>query len=153
MEWLPAKYTEAYGKFSEYFNAAESKYGLPSGILARLAYQESRFNPNALSPVGAIGLMQFMPATARMFGIDPKDPVQSISASARFLKDNYNSLKSWPLALAAYNWGPGNIAKYKDSPDKWPMETKKYVAEISHDVGLPLTGQLAYLDKKGVFYA
>lgn len=116
------------------FKAAESKYGLPNDILNRLAYQESRYNPEAVSKVGAIGLMQFMPATAVEYGIDPRDPFQSIDAAGRYLQKMFNMFGDWKLALAAYNAGPGNVRKYGGVPP-FP-ETREYVASISRDIGL-----------------
>ena len=58
-------------KYEKAFQSVTAKYALPDGLLSRVAYQESRYNPNAKSKVGAIGLMQFMPATAKQYGIDP----------------------------------------------------------------------------------
>lgn len=116
------------------FAAAESKYGLPNDILNRVAYQESRYNKDAKSSVGAIGLMQFMPATAKDFGIDPADPFQSIDAAGRYLAQLFAEFRDWKLALAAYNAGQGNVRKYKGVPP-FP-ETREYVASIARDIGL-----------------
>jgi hypothetical protein len=101
------------------FRNAEQKYSLPNGLLSRMAWQESRYNPNALSPVGAVGLMQIMPATARGYSVaasDLKKPEIAIDLAGRILKDFYNSIKpstakSWPAAIVAYNQGPGNVNK------------------------------------------
>lgn len=126
--------------FLSAFAAAESKYGLPQDMLNRVAYQESRYDPNALSPVGAAGLMQFMPATAREFGINPLDPFQSIDAAGRYLLQLYKMFNSWPVALAAYNWGPGNMRKHLTKHGglnvaTLPDETRKYLA-IASDIGV-----------------
>lgn len=122
------------------FAAAESKYGLPPDLLNRVAYQESRYNPDAVSPVGAIGLMQFMPATAADFGINPADPFQSINAAGKYLAQLYKQFRSWPLAIAAYNWGPGNMQKHITkygglNVAALPSETAKYLS-IASDIGV-----------------
>lgn len=122
------------------FAATESKYGLPPDMLNRVAYQESRYNPNARSAAGAIGLMQFMPATAGDFGINPLDPFQSIDAAGRYLSQLYAQFKSWPIALAAYNWGQGNMRKHLAKHGglnvaSLPDETRKYLA-IASDIGV-----------------
>lgn len=126
--------------FLSAFNVAESKYGLPRDLLSRVAYQESRYNPIAISPVGAIGLMQFMPLTAKDFGIDPRDPFQSIDAAGKYLSQLFTRFNNWPAAIAAYNWGPGNmnkhLAKYgKINVSALPEETRKYLA-IASDIGI-----------------
>ena len=122
------------------FRASELKYGLPPDLLNRVAYQESRYNPDALSPVGATGIMQFMPATAVEFGIDPTDPFQSIDAAGKYLSQLYRQFKSWPIAIAAYNWGPGNMKKHLVKHGRLniaalPDETRKYLS-IAGDIGV-----------------
>lgn len=122
------------------FAAAESKYGLPPDLLNRVAYQESRYNPDAKSPVGAIGIMQFMPATAAEFGINPLNPLQSIDAAGRYLAQLYKMFNSWPIAIAAYNWGPGNMRKHLAKHGGLnvaaiPDETRKYLS-IASDIGV-----------------
>jgi len=90
---------------------------------------ESNFNPRALSHAGAQGLMQLMPATARGLGVtDPFDPEQNVMGGTRFLKsllDRYNG--DVDSALAAYNWGPGNLDR---KPDRLPQETRNYLARV-----------------------
>ncbi|MCR4330261.1 MAG: lytic transglycosylase domain-containing protein [Candidatus Roizmanbacteria bacterium] len=122
------------------FASAESKYGLPPDLLNRVAYQESRYNPAAVSLVGAKGLMQFMPATAKDFGIDPLDPFQSIDAAGKYLAQLFKMFNSWPLAIAAYNWGPGNMRKHLTKHGglnvaALPDETRKYLS-IATDIGV-----------------
>lgn len=121
-------------EFRPAFRAAEDKYSLPHGLLERMAWQESRFNPRAVSPVGAQGIMQFMPATAREFGIDPFEPYQSIDAAGRYVAQLYRKFGDWPRAIAAYNWGMGNVAR--KGLAKAPAETREYYASILADVGL-----------------
>lgn len=119
-------------KYEALFLENTNKYDLPTGLLSRIAYQESRYDSAAVSSVGAIGLMQFMPSTAAELGIDPLSPEQSISGAARYLSWLYGQLGDWKQVLAAYNFGIGNIKKKRE----WPLETVNYVRDISADVGL-----------------
>ncbi|MFZ4756686.1 MAG: transglycosylase SLT domain-containing protein [Burkholderiaceae bacterium] len=119
--------------------AAEDAYGIPRNMLARLLWQESRFRADIISgatrsPVGATGIAQFMPATAREFGIDPLDPFQSIDAAGRYLSKLYRRFGTWSQALAAYNWGQGNVARRGLA--NAPAETRTYYTSILADLGL-----------------
>lgn len=119
--------------------AAEARYGLPDNLLARLLYQESRYRPDIItgktkSPAGALGIAQFMPATAREFGINPLDPFQSIDAAGRYLAQLFKRFGNWDEALAAYNWGQGNVAR--KGLDSAPAETRNYFSQILTDIGL-----------------
>lgn len=120
-------------KYDALFNAAEARYGLPAGLLRRMAYQESRFNPSAKSQVGALGLLQFMPATAASFGINPLDPVQSIDAAGKYMAQLRKQAGSWTGAVAAYNWGIGNVLR--KGLANAPAETVAYM-QIAADVGV-----------------
>ena len=119
------------------------------GIPPQLVWQaeaESTFNPAARSPAGAVGLFQFMPATAKEYGLnltpadDRLDAQKSARAAARYLKYLHNRFGSWPLALAAYNCGQGRVAKtlretngktFDDIHDRLPAETRMYVPKIA----------------------
>ncbi|PPK94516.1 cell wall-associated NlpC family hydrolase [Kineococcus xinjiangensis] len=115
------------------FTAAEQKYGLPAGLLSAVAKQESGYNPHAKSPVGALGLMQFMPGTAREMGVDPLNPASAIDGAGRLLSKHLKSFGSLELALAAYNAGPGNVKKHGGIP---PFdETQNYVKKIIGTLG------------------
>jgi soluble lytic murein transglycosylase-like protein len=94
--------------------------------------QESEFDPNAQSSVGAIGLCQIMPDTAVDWGVDPHNPVASIRALVEHMVAYSQQFGSFELALAAYNAGPGAVAAYNSVPP-YP-ETENYVASIVTDV-------------------
>ena len=128
------------GPYLAAFESAELKYDLPLNLLNRVAYQESRYDKDAVSSVGAIGLMQFMPATAAEFKIDPRDPFQSIDAAGRYLSRLHAMFGSWSLAIAAYNWGPGNMKKHLAKHGALNIaaihdETRKYLS-IATDIGV-----------------
>ena len=111
------------------FADATRRYQLPQGLLAAVAQQESGMRPDAVSPAGAVGLMQLMPGTARELGVDPRDPAQAVDGAARYLRTQLNAFGSLDLALAAYNAGPGNVRKHGGVP---PFEeTRSYVAAIT----------------------
>ena len=108
---------------------AERAYGLPTGLLAAVAQQESGGNPDAVSPAGAQGLMQLMPATAAGLGVNPLDPTQADHGAARILSGHLAAVHgSVPLALAAYNAGAGAVDKYGGIPPY--TETQNYVSRI-----------------------
>jgi len=116
--------------FSSLFAEAARAYGVDARLIAAVARRESAFNPNAVSRVGACGLMQLMPATARVLGIsDIFDARQNIFGGTQYLKqllDTYNG--DIDRTLAAYNAGPGAVDKYNGVPPY--AETKAYVAAI-----------------------
>lgn len=110
-------------------NEASNTYGIAPELLASLIYQESRGNPKAVSPVGAMGLTQMMPDTARYLGVkDPFNPKEAIHGGAKYLREQYDKFGNVESALAAYNAGPGNVQKYGGIPPF--KETQKYVPSI-----------------------
>lgn len=132
-------------------NAVEQQYGIPTDLLARVAYQESRFRPDIItgaktSSVGALGMMQLMPQdyasvrVARPF--TPADTIAQMEEAAQALVSHYNRFSSWPMALAAYNDGEGNtdavIKGYTDpktgKPRVFPKQTTDYLAQVLADV-------------------
>jgi len=113
----------------ELADAAADRYGLPNWLVREVMHVESGFQPQVVSPKGAIGLMQLMPETAQLLGADPKDPAQNADAGARYLRellDKYDG-RLWH-ALAAYNAGPGAVEKYKGIPPY--RETINYINRI-----------------------
>ena len=113
----------------ELADAAADRYGLPRALVRSVMAAESGFEPLAISPKGAIGLMQLMPGTAQVLGADPHDPAQNVDAGTRYLRDlleKYNyGLRH---ALAAYNAGPGAVEKYNGVPPY--RETIEYISRI-----------------------
>lgn len=109
--------------------------GIPPNVFQALIQEESGFNPAAMSPKGAMGLTQLMPQTARSLGVtNPMDPVQSMEGGARYLASLLARFHSLPLALAAYNAGPGAVAFYGGIPP-YP-QTQRYVANILRMAGI-----------------
>lgn len=114
---------------------AASQYNIPVDILRNLFTHESGMRSDLVGPKGELGIGQFMPATAKAFGIDPRDPAQAIPAAALFLRQNLNRFGGdMDSALAGYGWGPANVAKYgmTGAPDS----VKKYVLQVRTGQGL-----------------
>jgi soluble lytic murein transglycosylase-like protein len=129
---VPPQYASALAQ------AAASANISPS-LLAALVWQESRWNPSAISPKGAIGLAQLMPATARNLGVNPADPVANLNGGARYLRQLLNQFDGdVEMALAAYNAGPGRVRSSGGVPAI--TETRNYVASIVRRVSSLSTG-------------
>src|SRR5437762_6718611 len=112
--------------------AAAKASELPPTFLANLIWQESRFNPRAVSPAGAEGIAQFMPTTAARSGLaDPFDPLQAIPASAQLLRQLKRQFGNWGLAAAAYNSGPKRVTDWLARRTELPRETRGYVSTIT----------------------
>lgn len=120
--------------------AAETaqRHGVPPDLFLRLVQQESAFNPQAVSPAGAIGLAQLMPGTAADLGVDPSDPMQNLEGGARYLAQQLQAFGDPALALAAYNAGPGNVQKHGGIPPF--AETQQYVQKILGGDAGPVSG-------------
>jgi soluble lytic murein transglycosylase-like protein len=128
-----AQQAEARPTPAQLADAAADKYGLPRRLVRSVISTESDFEPRAVSPKGAIGLMQLMPATAEALGADPRDPAQNVDAGTRYLRDLLEKYDGglWH-ALAAYNAGPGAVDKYQGVPPY--RETIEYVGKIDRDL-------------------
>ncbi|MTH77796.1 lytic transglycosylase domain-containing protein [Paracoccus aestuariivivens] len=101
-------------------------------FFARLLWKESLFEPGAVSPVGAMGIAQFMPGTAQMVGLDdPFNPAKAIAASARYLKTLTDSFGNIGLAAVAYNGGENRAARFISQGGGLPWETQDYVQAIT----------------------
>jgi Transglycosylase SLT domain/SPOR domain len=112
--------------------AAAAENDLPVDFFARLIWQESRFDPTAVSRAGAQGVAQFMPATASRRGLaDPFDPNEAIAQSAKLLRDLRREFGNLGLAAAAYNAGPGRVRDWLAGRRGLPRETDAYVRIIT----------------------
>ncbi|HYI99917.1 MAG TPA: transglycosylase SLT domain-containing protein [Thermoleophilaceae bacterium] len=120
--FVPREYVDEISRASQRWNVG-------AALLSAQIYAESNFNPNAGSPAGAQGIAQFMPGTARSYGLsDPFDPAAAIDAQAHLMHDLLRQLGSVPLALAGYNAGPAPVQACGCVPP-YP-ETQAYVAKI-----------------------
>jgi cell wall-associated NlpC family hydrolase len=115
--------------YADLFTRAGSRHGVDPALLAAVAQQESGFDARAVSPAGAQGLMQFMPATAQGLGVDALDPASAVEGAARYLSRLTDQFGSTELALAAYNAGPGTVRRYGGVPP-YP-ETQDYVRSVT----------------------
>ena len=115
------------GAWRAAFEAAARETDLSPDFLLAVARTESGLDPKAVSPAGAVGVMQLMPATAKQLGVDPRDPTQNILGGARYLRAQLDRFDgSIDLALAAYNAGSGRVVRYGGVPPF--RETQAYVA-------------------------
>jgi soluble lytic murein transglycosylase-like protein len=114
--------------FDSLIKNASARYQVPEELVKAVIKVESNFNPEATSPVGAMGLMQLMPGTARDLGVSrPYDPVQNINGGTKYLRellDRYDG--NVPMAVAAYNCGMANVEK-----GRLPQETRSYLQLVS----------------------
>lgn len=121
----------APSQYDGLISAAAQRHGIDPALLKGLIRAESNFNPKAGSPAGAQGLTQLMPGTARSLGVtDPFDPAQSIEGGAKYLKQMLDKFDGdQRLALAAYNAGPGAVARFGGVPPY--AETQAYVKKVA----------------------
>jgi soluble lytic murein transglycosylase-like protein len=130
--WLPPEAAEPY---LYWLNKAEIVYDLPENLLVRVAYQESRFrddivNGEVESSAGAQGIMQIVPKWHPT--VNPLNPEEAINYAGEYLSRLFARFGSWRMALAAYNWGQGNLSE--KGFNSAPTETKDYVTQIAGDV-------------------
>lgn len=137
---------------SQIVSDAATTHGVPEALIHAVIDKESSGRVNAKSQVGASGLMQLMPATAKSLGVkNVNDPAENINGGTAYLRQLHEQFGSWDLALAAYNAGPGNVRKYDGIPPF--KETKNYVNTIMKKVGdVPAPGSSIdqILDDAGV---
>lgn len=126
----PRKFSVAEAR--KMIRAAAEKHKVPAAFVKSIVAAESNFDPAAISPKGAIGLMQLMPETALEYGVDPTVPEQNIDGGTRYLgvlMKRYQKSRDWlRRTIAAYNAGPGMVDKYRGVPPF--RETRHYVARV-----------------------
>lgn len=121
--------TGTKGQLEAMITERAKQYGLDPSLAKAVVQTESNFNPLAVSPVGAKGLMQLMPSTAKGLGVeDSFNPEQNVDGGIRYLKGLLNKYQSVPEAVAAYNAGPGAVDKYKGIPPY--AETQHYTDKV-----------------------
>lgn len=108
---------------------AAERHDVDPRLLAAMVWQESRFDPDAVSHAGARGLTQLMPGTAADLGVDPNDPLQNLDGGARYLREQLDRFGRTDLALAAYNAGPGRVSAAGGIPAI--TETRDYVTKVT----------------------
>lgn len=129
-KWASPPYRGRYnGPYLLLAREAARRHGVPEDLFLRLVQQESNWNPKAKSHKGALGLAQLMPGTARYLRVDPLDPEENLDGGARYLMKQFRTFRSWDLALAAYNAGPGAVEKHGGIPPF--RETQNYVRVIT----------------------
>jgi soluble lytic murein transglycosylase-like protein len=145
--WLSSENAK---KWAPALASAESQYGIPSGLLSRIAYQESSFETNVIngttpSSAGALGMMQLEPEYFSSVQVPTpftdSDTQAQILQAAQLLSSDYAEFGNWADAVAAYNAGAGTVSQYLSGQlASLPPETQNYVAAISADV--PAIGQM-----------
>ena len=110
------------------FQQAAARHNVDAGLLRAVAWTESRGRSDAVSHKGALGVMQLMPGTAAELGVDPRDPAANIAGGAAYLARQIRTFGSVPLALAAYNAGPGAVQRWGGIPPY--RETQGYVSQV-----------------------
>ena len=126
------KMIENFWRYNDQLDRAARSKGLDPSLIKAMAAVESRFNADAISPKGATGLLQIMPATGSMLGVHPtRLSTSSVNAEAgaQYVRDMYFKFRDWRLAIAAYNAGPGAVAKYGNKIPPY-AETQSYVVQV-----------------------
>jgi len=137
VQWSPP---ESATPYLELFKKTEIQYGLPDSLLLRVADVESKFRPDivtgkTVSAKGAMGIMQIVPKWHP--NVDPLNVPEAVRYAANYLKNLKKQFGTWPRAVAAYNWGPGNVRRYLDGEKTdLPLETRNYLTKIFGDYSL-----------------
>lgn len=128
----------------QHIAVAATRFGVDSNLVDAVAWQESRYNPHARSSAGAMGVMQLMPGTARQLGVrDPHDVQQNVTGGTAYLRAQLDRFgNNVPLALAAYNAGPGAVIKYGGIPPY--RETQNYVRQIMRRLSATSAYRIGY---------
>jgi soluble lytic murein transglycosylase-like protein len=115
--------------YDDLIKRASRRHGVPPALVKAVIHAESAFNPRAVSPKGAMGLMQLMPATAQLLGVaQPFHANQNVHGGTRYLRSLHDRYGSWTHTLAAYNAGPSAVDHYRGIP---PFdETRRYVKRV-----------------------
>lgn len=133
-------------------NQTEYSYGIPENLLARIAYQESRFRPDVIdgstvSSAGALGIMQLMPQYFQTVNVprpySVADTQAQVAEAAQLLVRLFNHFQDWSLAIAGYNDGQGNIDAYLAGTHALPQQTTDYVSQVLADVPVAANALLA----------
>ena len=124
----------APGRFAyhEIARRAAARYRVELRLVMAIIASESGGNPEAVSPAGAIGLMQLMPETAERLGVDPWDPEQNVEGAVRYLSSQLSTFKSIDLSLIAYNAGPGFAHKYRRGDVELGAETRDFLTRVGY---------------------
>ncbi|MCA3695479.1 lytic transglycosylase domain-containing protein [Aquidulcibacter sp.] len=131
----PAYPLRLHPTLDAYVTEAATKYGVDPILVRAVAWQESRFRGSAISPKGAIGVMQLMPSTASWLGVDPYDPRDNIFGGVAYLSNLLDRFGGdVRLALAAYNAGPEAVTRHRGIPPY--RETQNYVKAISERLSI-----------------
>lgn len=118
-------------RYVDVIAAAAEQHGISDALLHAVIEAESNYNPNAVSPKGAVGLMQLMPTTARQYGVtNSRDPIANVAAGARYLKDLLAMFNNdLTMAVAAYNAGPQSVIRSGNAIPPF-RETQRYVPKV-----------------------
>ena len=128
----------------QHIQATATRFGVDRNLVDAVAWQESRYNPRAISTAGAMGVMQFLPGTAQQLGVrNPHDVEQNVAGGTAYLRQQLERFgNNVPLALAAYNAGPGAVIKYGGIPPY--RETQNYVRQIMQRLSTTSTYRAGY---------
>jgi len=130
LEVFKEEYFRRHVPYGEIIFREARRNNLPPELVAAMVHTESDFRPKLVSHKSAQGLMQIVPGTARILGMrDPFDPEQNIAAGTKYLRSLLNRYKNETMALAAYNAGPGNVARFGGVPPF--VETRSYIAKVN----------------------